>query len=64
MCVCLSVCVSVIFVNSPLCLLYINVYLDLGLDILDGIRGLDFGKASTLDEHLHSTLKPEDKVKS
>ena len=42
--------------------------LDLGLDVVDGVRGLDFesnGLASQgLDEDLHATAKTEDEVKS
>merc|ERR1712223_720008 len=42
--------------------------LDLGLDVPDGVRGLDLegdGLASQgLDEHLHTSPKTEDKVES
>jgi len=44
-----------------------NMYLNLGLDILNGIRGLhlkgDGLPGQGLDKDLHSTSEPEDQVK-
>ena len=36
-------------------------YLDLGLDVLNGVRGFDLGSdaSKSLDEDLHSTAKPQ-----